>query len=123
VKKIICLAVLILSVFAAADAVFAWNAEGVIPGTEISYSGMTVSKDGVAVKLTNNSGNDARVSLKLTFFDKDGNGAGYSLFGLRVIAAGSEVEISRNYLTGKWKSCKNSERIVFEKMTYELIYD
>jgi hypothetical protein len=112
-----------LSVFATAAAVCAWNADGVIPGTDISYSGLTVSRNGVAVKLTNNSGYDVRVSLKLTFVNEDGNADGYALFGLRTIPAGSEIGISRNYLTGNWRSCRKSARIIFEKMTYEPIYD
>ena len=88
-KKIICIAIAVLSVLVTAAVSCAWNADGVIPGTEISYSGLTVSKDGVAVKLTNNSVSDVRVSLKLTFFNADGNADGYALFGLRTIAAGA----------------------------------
>jgi hypothetical protein len=122
-KKTICIVMAVLSVFLTAIAACAWNADGVIPGTEISYSGLTVSKDGVAVKLTNNSGSDVRVSLKLTFFNTNGNTIGYALFGVRTIAAGTEAGISRNYLAGKWKSCQKSARITFEKMTYEPIYD
>lgn len=122
-KKTICTVTAILSVFMTAAAVCAWNADGVIPGTDISYSELAVSKDGVAVKLTNNSGSDARVSLKLTFFNADGNADGYALFGIRTIMAGTTVDVSRNYLTGKWRTCRNSPRIIFEKMTYEPIYD
>jgi hypothetical protein len=122
-KKTICIAAAVLSVFLTAAAACAWNADGVIPETDISYSGLTVSKDGVAVKLTNNSNYDVKVSLKLTFFNADGNTDGYALFGLRTIAAGTETAVSRNYLTGSWKSCNKSARIIFGKMTYEPIYD
>jgi hypothetical protein len=121
-KKTICIAA-VLSVFLSVAAVYAWNADGVIPGTDISYSELTVSRDGVAVKLTNNSNYDARVSLKLTFFNEDGNADGYALFGLRTIAAGTEVAVSRNYLTGNWRTCNKSARIIFEHMTYQPIYD
>jgi hypothetical protein len=122
-KKTICIVTAILSVFLTVTSARAWDADGVIPGTDLSYSGLTLSKDGVAVKLTNNAGYDVKVSLKLTFLNADGNADGYALFGLRTIAAGTEVDISRNYLTGKWKTCHKSERIIFEKMTYEPIYD
>jgi hypothetical protein len=122
-KKTICIVTAVLSVFLTSAAVLAWNVDGVIPGTDITYSELTVSKDGVAVKLTNNSNYDVKVSLKLTFFNMDGNADGYALFGLRTIPAGSETAVSRNYLTGRWKTCNKSARIVFEKMTYEPIYD
>ncbi|MDR1581596.1 MAG: hypothetical protein LBS35_14665 [Synergistaceae bacterium] len=121
-KKTMCIVIAVLSVFLTATAVCAWKADGAIPGTDISYSGLTVSRNGVAVKLTNNSGYDVKVSLKLTFLSADGNVDGYALFGMRTIAAGSEAAVSRNYLTGKWKTCQKSARIIFEKMTYELIY-
>jgi hypothetical protein len=122
-KKTICIITAVLSVFVTAAAVCAWNADGVIPGTDLTYSELTVSKDGVAVKLTNNSNYDVKASLKLTFLNADGNTDGYALFGLRTIPAGSETAISRNYLTGRWKTCGKSPRIIFEKMTYEPIYD
>ena len=122
-KKIICIVTAVLSVFMTVTALYAWNADGVIPGTDISYSELTVSRDGVAVKLTNNSDSDVKVSLKLTFFNADGNADGYALFGVRTITAGSEIAIYRNYLTGNWRTCGKSARIIFEKMTYEPIYD
>jgi hypothetical protein len=122
-KKTICIAAAVLSIFLTAAAVCAWNADGVIPGTDITYSELTVSKNGVAVKLTNNFDSDVKVSLKLTFFNAEGNADGYALFGVRTIAAGTEVAISRNYLSGSWRACRKSARIIFEKMTYEPIYD
>ena len=122
-KKTICIAAAVLSVFMTVSALYAWNDGGVIPGTDISYSELTVSRDGVAVKLTNNSGSDVRVSLKLTFLNTDGYADGYALFGVRTIAAGTEAAVSRNYLTGNWRTCRKSAKIIFEKMTYEPIYD
>jgi hypothetical protein len=121
-KKTICIAAAVLFILLTDAAARAWNADGVILGTDISYSELTVSRDGVAVKLINNSGYDVNVSLKLTFFNTDGNTDGYALFGLRTIEAGAETAVSRNYLTGSWKSCNKSARIIFEKMTYEPIY-
>jgi hypothetical protein len=112
-----------LCIIASARGAFAWNTDGIIPGTDIAYSGLAVTKQGVSVKLENASGDDVKVSLKLTFFDKYGNAAGYSLFGLREIEAGGSAEISNNYLTGKWKPCRDAARLEFEKMTYEPIYD
>jgi hypothetical protein len=122
-KKTICIVTAVLSVFLTAAVVCAWNADGVIPGTDITYSELTVSRDGVAVKLTNNLNYDVKVSLKLTFFNADGNTDGYALFGLRTIPAETEIAVSRNYLSGKWKTCNKSVRIIFEKMTYEPIYN
>jgi hypothetical protein len=122
-KKTICIVTAVLSILVTAAAACAWGTDGVIPGTDISYSGLTVSRDGIAVKLINNSGYDIRTSLKLTFFNANGNTDGYALFGVRTIAAGAEADISRNYLTGNWRSCGKSAKIIFEKMTYEPIYD
>jgi hypothetical protein len=109
-------------ILASAGDAFAWAAEGLIPGTEIEYSGLVVSKKGVTVKLTNKSLDDVKASLKLTFFDDRGNSIGHSIFGLREIPAGESVEISGNHLSGKWKPCRDSARINFSKMTYEPIY-
>jgi hypothetical protein len=122
-KKTVCIAAAVLSVFLASAAVYAWNADGVIPGTDISYAELSVSRGGVAVKLTNTSSYDVKISFKLTFVNEDGNTDGYALFGLRTIAAGKEVAVSRNYLTGNWRTCGKSARIILEKMTYEPIYD
>ena len=101
---------------------FAWEANGVIPGTEIEYSGLAISRQGVSVKLTNTSTDDVKVSLRLTFFDRTGNSLGYSLFGLREIRAGDSVTVSNNYLNGNWRACRNASRIGFARMTYDYIY-
>ena len=101
----------------------AWTADGVIPGTEIEYSELSVSKSGVSVKLTNTSAYDVKVSLKLTFLDREGNSLGYAIFGLREMEAGDSVTISNNYLNGNWKTCRDSARMDFSRMTYEPIYD
>jgi hypothetical protein len=111
-----------LLTLAACGAALGWDAEGVIYGTDIEYSGLTVSKNGVAVKLTNTSNTDVKVSLKLTFHNANGGSLGYSIFGLREIQAGSYADISRNYLNGKWKECRDAARMEFVKMTYEPIY-
>jgi hypothetical protein len=121
-KNILCAIIVAAVVLASAGEVLAWDAEGLVPGTEIAYSGLSVSKKGVSVKLTNTSSDDVKVSLKLTFFDERGNSAGHSIFGLREIPAGESVEISGNHLSGKWKPCRDSVRIDFSKMTYEPIY-
>jgi hypothetical protein len=121
-KKIACAALGLLLVLTANGAVFGWNAEGVINGTDIEYSGLLVSKSGVAVKLINISNTDVKISLKLTFYNINGSSLGYSIFGLREIGADSYADISKNYLSGKWKECRDAARIEFDKMTYEPIY-
>jgi hypothetical protein len=100
----------------------AWNAAGGVPETEIEYSDMQVSKEGVTVKLANRSQTDVKVSLRVAFLDASGNEIGHSLFGLREIAAGSAAEVSRNYITGKWKECRDAPRAEWRKMTYEYLY-
>ena len=99
-----------------------WAVDGVIRGTEIEYSGLTVSRSGVSVRLTNTSTDDVKVSLKLTFLDRGGNSIGHSIFGLREIEAGASVTISNNHLNGNWRACRDSARIDFARMTYEYIY-
>jgi hypothetical protein len=121
-KKIVCAVFGIILVLSAGGAALGWDAEGVIYGTDIEYSGLEVSKNGVAVKLTNTSNTDVKVSLKLTFNDRNGSSLGYSIFGLREIQAGSYADISRNYLNGKWKACRDAARMELVKMTYEPIY-
>jgi hypothetical protein len=116
------LAILIVTM-TSTPALLAWEADGVIPGTEIDYSELVVSKDGVSVKLTNTSADDVKVSLRLAFFDDRGNETGYSIFGLREIPAGESAEISGNHLSGRWKSCKDAARINFSRMTYDIIYE
>lgn len=121
-KKIVCAVLGIILALLTSITALGWDAEGVIYGTDIEYSGLVVSKSGVAVKLTNTSNTDVKVSLKLTFYDRNGNSRGYSIFGLREIQAGSHADISRNYLNGKWKECRDAVRMEFVKMTYEPIY-
>ena len=104
-------------------AAFAWDAEGVIAGTGIEYTGLSVTRSGVSVKLTNTSPFDVKVSLRLTFLDRDGNTVGYTIFGLREIWAGNSVTISNNYLNGNWRACRDAPRMNFSRMTYEYLYD
>jgi hypothetical protein len=100
----------------------AWEANGGIPGTEIGYSNLQVSREGVSVRLVNTSGTNIKISLRLAFFDRSGNETGYSLFGLREIPKESYVDIAGNYLSGGWKVCKGAPRIEWRKMTYEFVY-
>jgi uncharacterized protein YxeA len=121
-KKIVCAVFGIILVLSAGGVALGWDAEGAIYGTDIEYSGLAVSKNGVAVKLTNTSNTDVKVSLNLIFYDRNGHSLGYSIFGLREIQAGSYADISGNYLNGKWKACRDAVRMEFVKMTYEPIY-
>ncbi|MDR1510091.1 MAG: hypothetical protein LBS53_10665 [Synergistaceae bacterium] len=121
-KKISCAVLGIILTLSVSGAALGWDTEGVIYGTDIEYSGLVVSKSGVAVKLTNTSNTDVKVSLKLTFYGRNGSSLGYSIFGLREIQAGSYADISKNYLNGKWKECRDAARMEFVKMTYEPIY-
>jgi hypothetical protein len=100
---------------------FAWEESGVILGTEIEFSGMNVSREGVGVRLTNVSGSDIKVSLRVEFLSRDGNVLGYSLIGLRTILAGAYAEISGNHLSGNWRECKNAPRMKWRRMTYEFV--
>ena len=95
-----------------------WPTDGAIPLTEIGYSELSVSRKGVSVKLTNTSAADVKVSLRLSFLDREGNSIGYSLFGLKEIDAGGSVTFSNNYLNGNWKACRDAHRINFSRMTY-----
>ena len=127
-KKCFCAAraVIMLIVFATvitASRTDAWESEGVIPGTEIEYSGLSVTRSGVSVRLTNTSPYDVKVSLRLSFFNRDGNSLGYSIFGLREIWAGNSVTLSNNYLNGNWRHCRDAPRMDFSRMTYEHIYN
>jgi hypothetical protein len=121
-KKIISFAMSMTFLIVTASAAFSWPADGIIPGTDLEFSSLEVSREGVSVKLTNTSGDDVKVSLRLTFYDRESNAIGYSLFGLREIPAGSSIAVSRNYLNGKWKPCRDAPKGVFQKMTYEPIY-
>jgi hypothetical protein len=115
------------SVCAAALLIFAtgaiaWEASGTIPGTEIEFSNLQVTKKGLTVRLINSANSDVKVSLEVSFIDRTGNGIGHSIFGLREIQAGTYVDISGNYLSGAWKACKDAPRMEWRKMTYEYLY-
>lgn len=99
----------------------AWDEQGTIYGTDIEYSQLALSKNGVQVRLTNTYETDIKLSLRLTFYDRTGNTIGYSLFGLREIPRSSYVEIGNNYLNGNWRACRDAARIEWQKMTYEPI--
>jgi len=90
-KKIFLAVIAAAVIFVSAETLFAWGKEGAIPNTDIGYTDLSVSKKGVGVRLTNTSGDYVRVSLKLTFFDTNGNSIGYTVFGLREIPANSSV--------------------------------
>jgi hypothetical protein len=83
---------------------------------------MTVSKTGLDVRLKNVSAFDVKVSLRVAFIDREGNTIGYSIVGLREIPAGTYADISRNFLNGNWRQCRDARRMIWEKMTYEQIY-
>jgi hypothetical protein len=100
----------------------AWETNGKIPGTEVEFSGLQVSKSGVTVRLKNSEPTDVKISLELSFYDKYNNSIGHSIFGVREISQGTYVDITGNYLSGVWKSCKNATRMEWKKMTYEYLY-
>ncbi|GHV29851.1 hypothetical protein FACS1894167_09740 [Synergistales bacterium] len=114
----------ILSVFllSAPVAVPAWEKGGKIYDTDLEYADLNLSKAGLAVRINNPSTDDVKVSLRLSFFDRNSNKIGYSIIGLREIPAGSFAEVSGNYISGKWKECSKAERLLWEKMTYEILY-
>ena len=99
----------------------AWDEQGTIYGTDIEYSSLTLSKNGVRVRLTNTYETAVKLSLRLTFYDRTGNTIGYSLFGLREIPGDAYVDIGGNYLNGNWRACRDAARIEWQKMTYEPI--
>jgi hypothetical protein len=113
-------AVLILSM--AACPASAWEANGRIPGTEIGYTGLIVSKEGVSVRFSNTSQTDIKLSLALHFYDKAGNDIGHSIFALMEIRGGGYADFAGNYLTGRMKDCRGAPRIEWKKMTYEYLY-
>lgn len=100
----------------------AWEKKGIIPGTELEFSELGVSKSGVSVRLTNPSQTAVKVSIRLAFFDERGNSLGYTVFALREIAGGSYVNIADNFLNGSWKKCRDAYRSEWQPMTYELVY-
>lgn len=99
-----------------------WSTEGLLAGTEISYSAMAVGKSGLSVKFTNTSHSTLKISSRLTFYDKNMDKVGYSLFGVREIPAGESVEFFNNHITGDWKKCKSAFKTEWETMTYEQVY-
>jgi hypothetical protein len=103
-------------------AAFAWEDGGVIIDTDVEYSEMKVSKSGLDVRLRNTSTVDIKVSLRALFRDRTGNSIGYSIIGLREIPAGTTVDIAGNHVTGNWRQCRDAPRMIWEKMTYELLY-
>ena len=107
----------ILLLFAAGAS--AWEAQGAIHGTDIEYSMLELSKNGVRVRLTNTYETGVKLSLRLTFYDRTGNTIGYSLFGLREIPGDAYVDIGGNYLNGNWRTCRDAARIEWQRMTYE----
>lgn len=94
---------------------------GPIPETEIVFSHLAISRNGVDVRLTNEALSGVRVSLRLSFYDEEWNRIGYAIFGLREISAGDSVDVTGNYLSGNWKKCRNAYRLKWEKMTYESV--
>jgi hypothetical protein len=100
----------------------AWEQQGKIYGTEMGYEGLAVQRGGVQVRLHNASHDDVEVSLKLLFYDKNGNSVGYTIFGLREIPAGKYVDVTNNYLNGDWRKCRDAFRIEWQTMTYEYLY-
>ncbi|MDR1916874.1 MAG: hypothetical protein LBQ58_09905 [Synergistaceae bacterium] len=121
-KKIFLIVLAVSLILCSCSTLAAWDAEGAVPQTDIEFSSLEVSKGGVRVRLTNKSDYNVKVSLRLAFTDSEGNGIGYSIFGLREIPAGSYVDISNNYLNGNWKKCRDAHRMIWQKMTYEPIY-
>lgn len=114
----LCLAVAIL--FAATA--YAWDAQGKIYGTDIEYSNLAVTKNGVDVKFTNTYYSDVKISLRLNFYDRTGNLLGYSIFGLQEIPAETYVDINGNYLNGNWRKCRDAAKLQWQRMTYEILY-
>ena len=100
----------------------AWSTEGLLAGTEIAYSGLTVNKSGVNVKFVNTSHTKMKISARLTFYDKNMDKVGYCLFGLREIPGGENAEFYNVHITGEWKKCKSANKTVWETMTYEQVY-
>jgi hypothetical protein len=100
----------------------AWEDRGAVIGTDVEYSEMKISKNGLDIRLRNTSAVDVKISLRALFRDKTGNSIGYSIIGLREIPAGTTVDILGNHLTGNWRQCRDAPRMIWEKMTYELLY-
>lgn len=121
-KRTILAATAALCLLIAAGAAYSWEAQGTVYGTDIDYSSLAVSREGVKVRFANTYDTDVKVSLKLHFYDKAGNAIGYSIFGLREIPGNTYIDVEKNYLNGNWRACRDAFRIRWEKMTYEPIY-
>ena len=113
-----CLAIVIFSV----APLHAWDTQGKIYGTDVEYSNLAITKQGVDVKFTNTYSSDVKISLRLNFYDRTGNLLGYSLFGLREIPAEAYVDIGANYLNGNWRKCRDATRLEWQRLTYEILY-
>lgn len=96
---------------------------GMLPGTDIGYSNFSVSKSGITIRFTNTFNVDAKFSARVTFYDRNGNTLGYSVFGLREIPGESSIDIAGNHLSGDWKKCKRADRVDWQPMTYEVLYE
>lgn len=107
---------------ASAPLAIAWEANGILPGTDVEYTNLTVTKRGVSVRLQNMDDYPVKLSLRLSFFDRSGNTLGYSLFGLREIRSGKYIEFTNNHLSGSWKPCRDAARMEWKCLTHEVIY-
>jgi hypothetical protein len=120
ISAAICAAALIVA--GAASSAGAWEKSGRIPGTEIEFSNLEVSKEGVSLRLENTSVSDVRVSLTLYFRDREGNSVGYSIFAVREIPGGGYADVAGNYLSGSLHECRIAHKIEWKRMTYEYLY-
>jgi len=113
--------VVCLALFAATA--YAWEKNGIIPGTELAFEELGITKKGVSVRLVNTSHTPIRVSMRLNFYDERANSLGYTILGLREIPPGSYVNIAENHLNGSWRKCREAYRAEWRPMTYELVYE
>ena len=118
IRLFLCLALAMFSVTTA----HAWEAQGKIYGTDVEYSNLAITRNGVDVKFTNTYDSDVKISLRLNFYDRTGNLLGYSIFGLREIPAETYVDINGNYLNGNWRHCRDAAKMEWQRMTYEILY-
>lgn len=120
--KLVCISAVLLAVIMLALPAAAWEPNGKIYGTDVEYSEASVTKQGMSLKLRNSFPTAVKLSFRVDFFDARGNRLGYSLFGLKEIPGGGEIEVNGNHITGKWKPCRDAARAIWEKMTYEPVY-
>lgn len=99
-----------------------WATSGTIPGTELAFTDLSVTKQGLSVRVTNNSLDPVKVSLRISFFDNQGNNIGHSVIALREVPAEAFFDVTNNYINGNWKACRDSHRMEFRHMTYEVLY-